>query len=170
MIAYLKASQGAVASMSAISAQFNRKIKFTNCVGYLDPAETAASILPLDFRVHSNTGDASDMTLTNVTGIGANASNIHSDWTQTNVNTATSVANAYPAGQSLWRNDGAHGATISGRYVDGVRTNAPLFPWPMNARIIAAMTLAGYTAIDVNADMKAIFGTIPTSGGMSAAF
>jgi hypothetical protein len=32
------------------------------------------------------------------------------------------------------------------------------------------MTLAGYTAIDVNADMKAIFGTIPTSGGMSAAF
>ena len=47
------------------------------------------------------------------------------------------------------------GATIMDRYEDGVLTDKPLWPWPMNQRIINAMKLAGYEApVDVT---KTIF-------------
>jgi hypothetical protein len=45
----------------------------------------------------------------------------------------------------------------------GMRTTAPLWPWPMNARIIQAMQRAGYTSpVDVTAHMEMIFGSIPS--------
>ncbi|MDP6777577.1 MAG: hypothetical protein QGI83_12520, partial [Candidatus Latescibacteria bacterium] len=36
------------------------------------------------------------------------------------------------------------GADVTRRYQDGVLTDKPLWPWPMNQRIIDAMRLAGY--------------------------
>ena len=44
------------------------------------------------------------------------------------------------------------GADIMRRYVDGILTDDPLWPWPMNQRIIDAMKLAGYDdPVDVTA-------------------
>jgi hypothetical protein len=52
--------------------------------------------------------------------------------------------------------DAADGATIMFRYENGKLTDKPLWPWPMNQRIIDAMKLAGYDdPVDVT---KTIFG------------
>lgn len=48
------------------------------------------------------------------------------------------------------------GATILYRYENGKLTDRPLWPWPMNQRIIDAMKLAGYAnPVDVT---KTVFG------------
>jgi len=54
------------------------------------------------------------------------------------------------------------GATIMYRYEDGVLTDKPLWPWPMNQRIIDAMKLAGYdTPVDVTKTIFELAGGIP---------
>jgi hypothetical protein len=68
------------------------------------------------------------------------------------------------------------GANLCYRYVNGTKTNQPLWPWPMNERIKAATASAGATsapcttcsggrqvrtATDVQADIEALVGTIP---------
>jgi hypothetical protein len=69
---------------------------------------------------------------------------------------------------SIWDANKTTGARLCHRYVDGVLTNQPLWPWPMNQRIIDAMTSAGRTPEDITAKMEQLFGTIPAeckSGG-----
>lgn len=87
---------------------------------------------------------------------------------------ATTLAGAYGA-QSLWVNDGTHGATICKQYNNGSGTvsSVPLWPWPMNQRIIDAMGTYGtfpaasvvktLTPMDVTATMEATFGAIPAA-------
>ena len=68
------------------------------------------------------------------------------------------------------------GANLCYRYVDGVRTNMPLWPWPMNERIKQATAMAGVydgpclncsggraprIGIDVTADVESLLGRIP---------
>ena len=68
------------------------------------------------------------------------------------------------------------GANLCRRWVNGVVTNKPLWPWPMNQRIKDATASAGAydgpcptcvggrsvrTATDVTADIQAMLGTIP---------
>ena len=68
-------------------------------------------------------------------------------------------------GESLYNT--SQGAQIRYRYVDGVLTGTDLWPWPMNQRIINAMTTAGYIPEDVNARIQVFFGAFPpatTSG------
>jgi hypothetical protein len=61
------------------------------------------------------------------------------------------------------------GARICKRYRDGQLTNEPLWPWPMNQRIIDAMRQAGRQPVDVTATIEKLFGPIPaecrSSGG-----
>jgi hypothetical protein len=69
------------------------------------------------------------------------------------------------------------GANLCYRYVNGVRTTQPLWPWPMNDRIKAATASAGpntapcatcsggrptHTATDVTAEVEAMLGAIPS--------
>jgi hypothetical protein len=55
------------------------------------------------------------------------------------------------------------------KYVNGKLTNEPLWPWPMNQRIINAMRQAGKAPVDVTKTMEQIFGPIPSDcrGGVS---
>lgn len=62
---------------------------------------------------------------------------------------------------SIWNGAGSSGARVCYRYVDGALTSTPLWPWPMNQRIIDAMKIAGKTPVDVTATMETLFGTIP---------
>jgi hypothetical protein len=55
----------------------------------------------------------------------------------------------------------AGGATVCHRYVDAKLTRDPLWPWPMNARILEATRKSGWGEANVTADIEAIFGTIP---------
>ena len=162
-IAVVKGSAGAPEAVSGFSAQGNRRITIDNCLAVMSPNNPAANLLPFDLRAASQTqGGAYDLYIKNSTGIGANQSNIHPDWVQSNVKGGTSVASVYGS-ESLYVNDGTKGATICKRYVDGVLTSAGLWPWPMNQRIIDAMARAGRPAVDVTAELEAIFGTIPAA-------
>ena len=57
--------------------------------------------------------------------------------------------------------DDAVGASICYRYVDGVLTSEPLWPWPMQDRIAAATERSLWDTADVNAEIEAVFGPIP---------
>ena len=70
---------------------------------------------------------------------------------------------------------GTAGANLCFRYVNGVKTNTPLWPWPMNERIKQATAQAGVysgpcvncsgltarTVRDVTAEIEALLGPIP---------
>lgn len=94
-------------------------------------------------------------------------------WEQQNILRLTSQGTYSP-----WTNPlGATGANLCHKYVNGVRTTEPLWPWPMNERIKQATATAGAyrgpcatctggrlvrTATDVTADIEALFGQIPS--------
>lgn len=84
-------------------------------------------------------------------------------WAQSNYQDYASTSAAYTGGNTLFVNDGSHGATVCKQYQHGVLTSTPLWPWPMNQRIIDAMTAAGRTPVDVTATIQSIFGTIPSA-------
>lgn len=82
---------------------------------------------------------------------------------------------------SPWTNTGA-GANLCYQYVDRVRSSTPLWPWPMNDRILAATGQAGAypvnattcptcagtaprsrTPTNVTSDIESILGTIPAA-------
>jgi hypothetical protein len=108
----------------------------------------------------------------NLTGIGAMASEFKAPWVTANVSqgaNSSSVANP-------WTTTGA-GANLCYRWVNGVQTNQPLWPWPMNERIKAATASAGAyngpcptcvggrkvrTATDVTNEVQSLLGTIPS--------
>lgn len=48
------------------------------------------------------------------------------------------------------------------RYEEGSLTSTPLWPWPMNQRIIDARSAGGFAATDVTATVATLLGTIPT--------
>lgn len=102
----------------------------------------------------------------NITQIGAprDANEVGSSWVQANVVSSATVAGA----PSPWGHAG-EGARVAFRTVDGVLTDTPLWPWPMDSRIRAALTTAGYSpdtifrgsGNSVTQLMESIFGPIP---------
>lgn len=117
----------------------------------------------------------SGITLTRATTVSPGAfNNLGSGVTQSSVVTATSVGSA----PSPWSDAG--GANLCWRYQNGTRQDGTkLWPWPMDARIVAAMTQAGSYAGPCNscsgglasragtanptADVEALLGTIPAT-------
>jgi len=105
--------------------------------------------------------------LTNTTEIGGNASSIGGAWIQTNRVDVDTVG----AAPNIWNGAGTSGARVCKRYVNGNLTNDPLWPWPMDARIRAALTAAGKdpdaifggVGNGVTELMESIFGTIPAA-------
>lgn len=63
-----------------------------------------------------------------------------------------------PTAAVLFDRTASRGARLWGRYENGVFTNTPLFPWPMNDRIIAGMKASGRKPIDINATAKLLLG------------
>jgi hypothetical protein len=49
------------------------------------------------------------------------------------------------------------------RYQNGTLTTQPLWPWPMNQRIVEATIKSGRTAVDVTATVESMLGTIPSA-------
>ena len=92
----------------------------------------------------------------NLTGIGGAASSFGSDWQISSIRglSLSSVANVFT---------GKTGANICYRYKDRALTTDPLWPWPMNQRIIDALKQSGRTSVDVTKTMEEIFGPIPSN-------
>ena len=104
--------------------------------------------------------------LTNTTEIGGTASSISSGWTISNRVDVDAVAQA----PNIWNGAGNQGARVCKQYVNGTLTNNPLWPWPMDARIRAALiasgrnpdTIFGGTGNSVTQQMEQMFGPIPS--------
>lgn len=102
--------------------------------------------------------DNTDLSASQITVIGAQSAQINAVWNPTDIINASSVSNANSQGANLFT--GTNGAQMCYRYRDGVLSGSPLWPWPMNQRIIDATTDAGKTPIDVTSTVTSIFGSI----------
>lgn len=112
-------------------------------------------------------GNASNSSMTNSTLIGGIQDNIvGGDWTFKDNLLSQSGAELVKNGGNILdpsHNNVANAANVMFRYVDGVRTNQPLWPWPMNQRIIDAMTFANRKPIDVTRKVFGLCGgTMPS--------
>jgi hypothetical protein len=106
--------------------------------------------------------DCSDCNLINTTEVGGLSSTIQSDWSISNRIDVDTISAMNSAGANPFQASSGNGARVCFRYVNGSLTSTPLWPWPMNQRIIDAMRAAGKTPVDVTRTMEAIFGPIPS--------
>ena len=102
----------------------------------------------------------------NLTGIGGAASTYGSDWKKSNLSEGASLSSVGNIFSST------SGANLCRRYQNRALTDVPLWPWPMNQRIIDGLIQSGRTAVDVTLTVEKMFGSIPasckTSGGTVA--
>lgn len=101
-----------------------------NVAAYVQPG-SYTSIPP--FGMNNVTSGAS---LNKITSIGG-AADVFGNW---------AVTNHVDSGTTVTIFSGS-GAVIGYRYVDRVLTSTPLWPWPMDERIKAAMTFSGYQSV-----------------------
>jgi hypothetical protein len=92
-----------------------------------------------------------------VVGVGSEKSPCASGWSGCNtIREGRTLAEA-TGGQSVFQ-------LLPGlckRYVNRQLTNEPLWPWPMNQRIMDAMRQSGREPVDITATMEALLGPIP---------
>ncbi|MBI1782913.1 MAG: hypothetical protein HYR66_16340 [Sphingobacteriales bacterium] len=150
-IAYLKASQRYHNSTKLWAAPFAFEIKgidIQNALSYIEPG-SYTNIWNVNL---SSVGNTTTNKLNGLTQIGGELGHISTDWTPKNVVSSTTC------------NGTNTGTVVTKKYIDGVLTTQDLWPWPMNQRIIDAMTQGGYTGdkiIDVNKDIFGLCGNTP---------
>jgi hypothetical protein len=147
------------------------------CVTYKDvliimsPSHPGFGSIPGFFFGSAGTNNSATY-LSSVTG---GSDTIPSSWNPSNNKHGTTVSDLTSQGANPWT--GTTGANLCKRYVNGVKTNEPLWPWPMNDRIKAATASAGRymgpcvecvggrfarTPTDVTAEIEALLGRIPS--------
>jgi hypothetical protein len=94
--------------------------------------------------------------VTDLTAIGGTPPTFTTNWSPSGIRHGATLA-AATGGGVLWEQY----AGLCRQVVAGQLTSTPLWPWPMNARIVAAMQQAGVPPVDVTAQMEALLGPIP---------
>lgn len=139
-------------------------VELENSVGIIEPGSHTNIRNPY----LGDVGGAGFNSATNNTFISSAGASINSQWSTSNNYTASNCSAITSNGGNIVNNLGiSGGATIMKRYVDGVLTNDDLWPWPMNQRIVEAMTTAGYASdkiIDVTATINGLCGATAGSG------
>jgi hypothetical protein len=177
-IAYLLDGQKATNWLgAAFGARSADCVQFKDIVVYIEPGKH--STLRPSFGQLFDGGSSSspihapkaDRRFDSITLIGGSSSSISNDanngW-QVNNDVQAQTPGIAP---NIWNGSGSQGARVCKRYVNGTLTTTPLWPWPMNQRIIDATKTAGKTPVDVTATMEEIFGPIPfqcKTGGVTA--
>lgn len=87
--------------------------------------------------------------------------NTHRDWQVSGLVQGATLRDTFSQAVSLFAT--AQGARPLRRYRDDVLTDEPLWPWPMNRRIMEAMKSAGQTPLDMTATIENLLGSIPKS-------
>ena len=126
-------------------------LEYTDNVAYVEPG-TYADKKTFWFRSGAKPLSRIGKNLTSIGGAGPSIAN---DVQTSNIEQGSSVNQV----SSIFT--GTKGARICKRYVNGVLTDQPLWPWPMNQRIIDAMKEAGKPAVDVTKTIEQMFGAIP---------
>ena len=167
----------------------NQNCKMLGCIGYVTSSDTFKgswgaslsgwvsgtvvdnSVINLDQASHPGKrtflGAApAEGSVDNLTSIGGNGTSFSfPEWTSTNIDEGDALGDV----GSIWTDDG-NGAFALNRYIDGVETATPLWPWPMDARIKAALIISGHRTVTFGeandsglvTDMIAqLFGPIP---------
>lgn len=141
-------------------------VHFKDVVAYVPPGVTANAGIFRNPSLYSQPVDSID--LTNLTLINGNANILGNEWVQTNVVEYASIAAMDAASANPLQTSAGTGARLCYRYVDGTLTTNPLWPWPMETRINAAVNAAGYssdtffgTGKNLTTYVESIFGTIP---------
>ena len=135
---------GSMAGMNAIEHRDN--------VAYIEPGSYSNV---LTFSLQNNSQGGKDLIARNLTGIGGKIYSIGSQWKQSNISSGGMIGDVGSIFIST------KGAQICKRYKDGILTNEPLWPWPMNQRIKDAMIQSGRSPVDVTQTIEKMFGPIP---------
>ena len=137
-------------------------IEIAHSGAYLEPGTNTTKKPYALYNLQTATG--LNLVIRNSTAIGSASSFYGTEWKKSALSEGTAlsgVANPFTATTT--------GANLCFRYQDGALTTQPLWPWPMNQRIIDATINSGRAAVDVTATIQAMLGTIPatctTSGG-----
>ena len=160
-IAYARSSDRFAPSYAVFAGKID-SVEVANTVVYIQPGtHTSKKRFSLN---NLSTAVGVNLIARNLTGVGGNGSTYGSDWKRSFISegaSLTSVANPFTS---------TSGADICHRYKDGSLTSEPLWPWPMNQRIINAMIESGRTAVDITKTVESMFGPIPAgcSGGSSS--
>ncbi|WP_447979330.1 hypothetical protein [Candidatus Nitrospira bockiana] len=166
-IAYLtESAQGFLPSQQLLITKLDQ-VELKDVVSYYPPGmHLSKKTFLLANCSTANSGGSpcptSTLKATNLTSIGGAGPSISSMWVKSNIRSGPDTKTLYPSGQSLFVNSGSYGATICKRYVNGTLTNEPLWPWPMNQRIMDAMASAGKQPVDVTGTIEQMFGLIPS--------
>src|SRR3990167_67926 len=168
-IGYIKSTDTAstLSSYGAAHGWYDQNcLEFRHLLMYIEPgAHTGVTPFIAD-TIDGAYAPRVDSYVTNLTTIATNSASIAGDWTTSNNGSYTSVG----AAPNVWNGAGSTGARVCYQYVDGTLTSTPLWPWPMDARIRAAViasgrsadTIFGGTGNSVTQQMEQIFGAIPS--------
>jgi hypothetical protein len=154
---------GSIAYITAGDAYKPSRLVFVTKLDSIEIADTLAYVEPgaypwvKTFGLHGLPG-STNLVARNITSIGGGGTAIQSDWTTRNVLKGDSLA-VYGPGENAFKT--TRGANLCGRYVDGTRTSEPLWPWPMNQRILDATLQSGRKPVDVTATIEKLLGKIP---------
>jgi hypothetical protein len=131
-------------------------IRLENNVAYIKPG-FHRNVRPFGLLAEGVAGDS--LIANKLTSFGASASFI-SGWRTSNILQGLSSRTVFSSKESIFNT--SRGANLCYRYHGGEQTSQPLWPWPMNQRILDAMSQSGQAPVDVTETIETMFGAIPT--------
>lgn len=151
-IAYVLASDRFQAGRAVFVTRLS-SFQIENTVVYIQPGSHTDK---KTFGLFSSSAEQ-NLIARNITSIGGAGTQILPEWQGDNRAQGASVSSV----PNIFSSSG-NGTRVCHRYKDGVLTNEPLWPWPMNQRILEATTKSGHTPVNVTATVEKLFGSIPS--------
>lgn len=144
-------------------------IELRDNVVFIDSSHSSVKrfVLTNDVLAGTASGGGVGMIAKNLTGIGGAASGFQSQWQKSNILEGSGL-NIFNPGENIF--NATRGASVCYQYKDGVLTNQPLWPWPMDQRIKDAMAVSGHRSVTygmptndglVTTAIENMFGAIP---------
>jgi hypothetical protein len=133
-------------------------IQIRDSVGYYDSRTRGGRYT---FELHSLTDGSRPQNdvAANISSFGRFGTLISDGWERSNIVLGNDPPSTYGSGETVF--DTTRGASLCYAYEDGVLTNRPLWPWPMNDRIRDALLQSGRVPLEITSAMQQMFGPIP---------
>lgn len=158
-IAYVQSSDRYAPSQAVFITKLD-SMEVANTAVYFEPGSHGGKTRFALYNLASAVG--SSLYARNLTGVGGASSFYGSDWKKSSLSEGASLSSV----ADVFTSTG--GANLCRRYANRVLTDVPLWPWPMNQRIIEGLIQSGRSAVDVTLTVEKMFGAIPTSCKASA--
>lgn len=151
----------------AQQGQFNptTQLVFQHNVSFFDPAHSqfaGSQAYAFDECSEPHCPAGTDNLIADSVGVSGQSSRFSASFPTRNLQHGTSLAGAIGAGKSLWT-DSVAAPGLCKQYVRGALTSLPLWPFPMNQRLIDFMVAEGLEPVDVMATLQRLLGPIPAA-------